>query len=231
MSFLYGGTNLQKVAQTRKFNCYICARKVFYSECACNHFKNKKMSNRYLSMAIVVPVCLIASNLFESKIFMLGPLELTGGFLVFPVSYILNDCLTEVYGYRNARRVILYAFALNAFFVGMSQLVRILPGAPLWDGQEHFDYVFAADLRVSLASMLAFLSGSLLNSKVMAVMKSKSGEKGFGWRAVLSSLAGETLDSLVFFPIAFCNLPVPEILKLMLIQIFLKTLYESSFFR
>lgn len=177
-------------------------------------------------MAIIVPVCLIASNLFESKIFMAGPLTLTGGFLIFPVSYILNDCLTEVYGYKNARRVILYAFALNAFFVLFSQLVRILPPAPMWDGQEHFDYVFAADLRVSIASMLAFLVGSLMNSRVMQVMKQRSGDKGFCWRAVLSSLAGESLDSIVFFPIAFCNQSFANILKLMLIQIVLKTMYE-----
>lgn len=190
------------------------------------------MSKRFTLMAVLFCVCLIASNIFETKIFDAGALTLTGGFLIFPISYILNDCLTELYGYKNARFVILTAFAMNAFFVGVAQIVRILPPETFWDGQEHFDYIFAADLRITIASMAAFLCGSLLNSKVMSKMKAKSaqadvdGGKGFGWRAVLSSIVGETVDSVIFFPIAFWAVGLRNLVIMMVTQIVLKTLYE-----
>lgn len=184
------------------------------------------MPKKFIILSILFCICLVASNLFEVKIFQLGQLTLTGGFLIFPISYILNDCLTEVYGYRNARFVIWTAFAMNAFVVLSAQLVRALPGAPYWTGQKHLDYVFGAELRITLASMAAFLAGSLLNAKVMGYMKNKDKERRFCWRAVLSSLAGETVDSLIFFPIAFWGLGCRELATIMLTQIILKTLYE-----
>lgn len=177
-------------------------------------------------MAILFCVCLIASNIFETKIFDAGPITLTGGFLVFPISYILGDCLTEVYGLKRARFVILMAVAMNLFFVGTAQIVRILPPETFWDGQEHFDYIFAADLRITLASMAAFACGSLMNALVMDRMKKRDGERKFGWRAVVSSLAGESVDSLVFFPIAFWGVGVRNMVAMMVAQIVLKTLYE-----
>lgn len=186
----------------------------------------KDMSKRFTLMAIVFCVCLVASNIFETIIFKAGPLTLTGGFLIFPISYILNDCLTEVYGYRKARFVIFTAFAVNACFVGIAQLVRLLPTVDYCDAMEHFDYIFAADLRITGASMLAFVVGSLLNSRVMVKMKEKQGEKGFGWRAVASSLVGETADSLVFFPIAFWGVGTRNLIIMMVTQIILKTAYE-----
>lgn len=181
---------------------------------------------RFPLMAMLFCVCLIASNIFETKIFDAGPITLTGGFLVFPISYILGDCLTEVYGFRKARFVILASVALNLFFVGTAQIVRVLPPEVFWDGQEHFDYIFAADLRITLASMAAFACGSILNALVMDRMKRRQGERGFGWRAVLSSLVGESADSLVFFPIAFWGVGVRNMLIMMATQIVLKTAYE-----
>lgn len=179
-------------------------------------------------MAIVFCACLIASNIFEIKIFDAGPLTLTGGFLVFPISYIINDCLTEVYGYRKARFVIWTAFALNLGFVLLAQLVRILPAESFWEGQEHFDYIFRADLRITIASMAAFVCGSLVNARVMSDMKASDGERRFCWRAVVSSLAGESIDSVIFFPIAFWAVGVRNLLVMMVTQIILKTLYEVA---
>ena len=184
------------------------------------------MTKTFSVLSTLFCVCLIASNLFETKIFDFCGITLTGGFLIFPISYILNDCLTEVYGYRKARFAILTAFGMNAFLVLAAQLVRILPSAPFWQGQEHFDYIFAADLRITAASMLAFLFGSILNSIVMVRMKERQGEKGFGWRAVASSLVGESVDSIVFFPIAFMGVGIRNILVMMVTQIVLKTAYE-----
>ena len=167
-------------------------------------------------MAIVFNVCLIASNLFETKLFMVGNIALTGGVIIFPVSYIINDCLVEVYGYRKARLVIWTGFVMNFFVVAAAQIVRMLPAAPFWDGGPHFDYVFAMAPRVTLASMLA----------IMSRMKVASRGRRFSLRAVVSSIGGETVDSLIFFPIAFFGLAVKEMIVLMITQIVLKTLYE-----
>lgn len=181
---------------------------------------------RFTVLAVLFCVCLIASNLFEIKIFQAGPLTLTGGFLIFPVSYIINDCLSEVYGYSRTRFVIYLAFCVNLLFVLACQLVRILPDADYSVSKEHFDYIFTADVRITAASMLAFLCGSIMNAKVMVKMKERNGDKGFGWRAVVSSLVGESADSLVFFPIAFWGVGFRNMLVLMVTQIVLKTMYE-----
>ncbi len=180
----------------------------------------------FLLMAILFNVCLIASNLFETKLFVLGAISLTGGVVIFPVSYILNDCIVEVWGYKKARLVIWTGFAMNFFVVLTAQLVRLLPAAPFWDGGAHFDYVFALAPRITLASMLAFVSGSSVNAWVMSRMKVASSGKRFSLRAIVSTIAGETIDSLIFFPIAFCGLEAGNMLKLMLTQIIVKTLYE-----
>ncbi|MCX4335682.1 MAG: queuosine precursor transporter [Bacteroidales bacterium] len=184
------------------------------------------LSISFMLMAIIFNVCLIASNLFETKLFTVGGIALTGGVLIFPVSYIINDCLVEVYGYRKARLVIWTGFAMNFFVVAMAQIVRMLPAAPFWDGGEHFDYVFALAPRVTLASLLAFLSGSTMNAFIMSKMKVASGGKRFSVRAIVSSIAGEAVDSLIFFPIAFWGIGTAEMLQLMGIQILLKTGYE-----
>lgn len=186
----------------------------------------QKLSVSFLLMAITFNVCLIASNLFETKLFMAGPVALTGGVIIFPISYIINDCLVEVWGYRKARLVIWSGFLMNFFVVAMAQIVRILPAAPFWDGGPHFDYVFAMAPRVTLASMMAFLCGSTVNAWIMSRMKVVSKGKRFSLRAIVSSIGGETVDSLIFFPIAFWGLGAKEMLQLMLTQIVLKTMYE-----
>ena len=188
--------------------------------------QRQMLSVPFALMAILFNVCLIASNLFETKLFAAGPLALTGGVIIFPVSYIINDCIVEVWGYKKARLVIWTGFAMNFFVVAMAQIVRILPAAEFWDGGAHFDYVFAMAPRVTLASLLAFLSGSTVNAFIMSKMKIASHGKRFSLRAVLSSVGGETVDSLIFFPIAFWGIGINEMLKLMAIQIVLKTMYE-----
>lgn len=188
-------------------------RKVSFSTC-------------FLLMAILFNVCLIASNLFETKLFILGPISLTGGVIIFPISYILNDCIVEVWGYKKARLVIWTGFAMNFFVVLTAQLVRLLPAAPFWDGGAHFDYVFALAPRITFASMLAFVCGSTVNAWVMSRMKVASSGKRFSLRAIASTIAGETLDSIIFFPIAFWGIEAGNMLRLMLTQIVVKTLYE-----
>ena len=178
-------------------------------------------------MGILFCVCLVASNLLETKVVQLGPLAVTAGLMVFPISYIINDCIAEVWGFRKARLIIWMGFAMNFFVVALGQIAVLLPAAPFWQGEESFNFVFGLAPRIVVASLLAFLVGSFLNAYVMSKMKVASKGKHFSLRAIVSTLVGESADSLIFFPLAFWGLmPNSELLKMILIQAILKTLYE-----
>ena len=180
-------------------------------------------------MAVAFTVCLISSNLFATKIFSLGwGVNLPGAVVIFPISYILNDCLTEVWGYRKARLVIWTAFAANLLVVLVGQAVVWLPSASFWEGGEHFDYMFNMAPRVAFASLLAFLAGSTMNSLVLSKMKVADNGRRFGLRALLSSVAGELLDSLIFMPIAFYGAPLKALGAMLLFQVSFKILYEIA---
>lgn len=188
---------------------------------------SKNVSLSLLVLSVVFCVCLVASNLFETKLVQIGPISMTAGFLVFPISYIINDVVAEVWGYRKVRLLIWLGFFMNFLVVAIGQLAVFLPAAPFWKGEEHFDFVFGLALRIACASFIAFIIGSFLNAWVMSRMKISDGGKHFSVRAVVSTLVGETGDSLIFFPIAFWGLvSVTEMLKLMVVQIAAKTLYE-----
>ena len=190
--------------------------------------KNKaQFSVIFLCMAVLFTVCLITSNLLATKVFAIGErISLPCAVLVFPISYILNDCFTEVYGYRKARLVIWLAFAMNFMVVLFGEISVLLPAASFWQGGEHFNFMFNMAPRVVLASLLAFLAGSTLNALVLSKMKVASNGRGFGCRAVVSSLAGEACDSLIFMPIAFWGTPAKTLAWMMLMQVSFKVLYE-----
>lgn len=209
-----------------------------------NHVKNKKMktvnqskgqqglSATFVAIAAAFCVCLIVSNIFVPRTWQVWGLDadLPGAIILFPISYILNDCLTEVYGYRKARFVIWLGFALNAFIALASWIVTMLP-APLDDGMraqaESFNSLFAFVPKSTIASMLAFICGSTANAWVMSKMKLASKGKRFGWRAIVSSLVGESIDSIVFIPFVFLSfLPLKVVLTMMVTQVAMKTLYE-----
>ena len=188
--------------------------------------RKASVSVPFLVMSILFVVCLIASNLFETKLFTVCGISLTGGVIIFPVSYIINDSLVEVYGYRKSRLVIWMGFAMNFFVVATAQIVRLLPASPFWDGGEHFNYIFSLAPRVTLASLLAFISGSTVNAMIMSKMKVAQKGRGFSLRAIISTIGGEGVDSLIFFPIAFWGIGTVEMARLMVTQIVLKTAYE-----
>ena len=178
-------------------------------------------------MGILFCVCLIAANLFETKIVQVGSYSMTAGFIVFPVSYIINDCIAEVWGFRKARLIIWMGFLMNFFVVALGGIAVALPAAPFWEGEEAFRFVFGLAPRIAVASLTAFLVGSFLNAWVMSRMKLHDKERRFAWRAILSTLVGEGADSIIFFPMAFAGLmPVHELAKLMVLQVTAKTLYE-----
>lgn len=186
----------------------------------------EKLSPLFLLASVGFTVCLIASNLFAAKIIHIFGLDLPGAVLIFPLSYILNDCVCEVWGFKKMRLVIWLAFAMNFFVVFSGQLLVWLPAAVFWNGAEHFNYMFSLAPRIAVGSLLAFLAGSGLNAFVMSRMKVLDKGRRFGLRAIVSSLVGEGADSLVFIPIAFWGLPAEALLTMMLSQVSFKVVYE-----
>ncbi len=186
----------------------------------------QKFSGTFVLMAIAFVVCLITSNLFATKVIALGKFTLPAAVIIFPAAYILNDCFAEVWGFRKARFVIWTAFAMNFLVAILGQVAVWLPAASFWDGAEHFNYMFNMAPRVAFASLLAFLAGSLLNAFIMSKMKQAQKGKGFSVRAIVSSIAGESLDSLIFMPIAFRGAGASDLAKMMLVQVTFKVCYE-----
>ena len=187
----------------------------------------EKVSVPFMLLGILFNVCLIAANLLETKVIQIGSLTVTAGLLVFPISYIINDCIAEVWGFKKARLIIWSGFAMNFFVVALGLIAVAIPAAPFWEGEEHFDFVFGMAPRIVAASLMAFLVGSFLNAYVMSKMKVASRGRHFSARAILSTLAGETADSLIFFPVAFGGIIAwQELLIMMCIQIILKSMYE-----
>ncbi len=187
----------------------------------------QKVSVPFMLLGILFNVCLIAANLLETKVIQVCGITVTAGLLVFPISYIINDCIAEVWGFRKARLIIWSGFAMNFFVVMLGLLAVALPAAPFWEGEAHFNFVFGMAPRIVIASLSAFLVGSFLNAYVMSRMKLASNGRNFSARAVRSTVVGETGDSLIFFPVAFGGIIAwNELLLMMCIQIVLKSMYE-----
>ena len=187
----------------------------------------EKVSVPFMLLGILFNVCLIAANLLETKVIQIGSLTVTAGLLVFPISYIINDCIAEVWGFKKARLIIWSGFAMNFFVVALGLIAVAIPAAPFWEGEEHFDFVFGMAPRIVAASLMAFLVGSFLNAYVMSKMKVASQGRNFSARAIWSTVVGETADSLIFFPVAFGGVIAwKELLIMMGIQIVLKSLYD-----
>lgn len=189
--------------------------------------KNHYVSVLFMLFSILFCVCLITANVLETKQIAVGPISLTGGLIVFPISYIINDCVCEVWGYRKARLLIWLGFAMNFFFVMMAALCDLIPGASYWTLGQSFHDIFGLAPRIAFASFIAFLCGSFVNAYVMSKMKISSQGKNFSLRAILSTIFGEGVDSIIFFPLAFIGvIPTSALLPLMLWQVILKTAYE-----
>ena len=167
--------------------------------------RQNTVSVLFMIFSILFCVCLITANILETKQIQVLSVSLTGGLIVFPVSYIINDCVCEVWGYSKARMLIWLGFAMNFFFVMVGALCDAIPGAPYWDNEEGFHAIFGLAPRIAAASFIAFICGSFINAYVMSKMKIASNGKNFSLRAILSTVAGESIDSLIFFPLALSS--------------------------
>lgn len=187
----------------------------------------KQVSVAFMVAGLLFTVCLITANIIEQKLIQLGPIEATAGLLIFPISYIVNDLIAEVWGYRKARLIIWYGFLMNFLAVAIFRLSIWVPGSENFTHSEAFNLVLGNTLRITLASFAAFLVGSFLNAYVMSKMKILQKGRNFSVRAVVSTLAGEGADSLVFFFLAFYGvIPNNDLFVLLLTQTAMKTGYE-----
>ena len=187
----------------------------------------QQVSVLFMLFSILFCVCLISANILETKQISVLGISLTGGLIVFPISYIINDCVCEVWGFQKARLLIWTGFAMNFFFVAMGALCDWIPGAPYWTNEAGFHAIFGLAPRVAAASFVAFIVGSFAKAYVMSKMKIRDKGRNFSLRAILSTIVGESFDSVIFFPLALGGVvPTEELPKLMLWQVLLKTVYE-----
>jgi queuosine precursor transporter len=154
-------------------------------------------------MAAFVAVLLLSNVIGAAKIATLGGWEFGAGILFFPLGYVIGDVLTEVYGYARARRCIWVGFAAMLFMAFMSWVVVTLPPAPGWTGQAAYDSVFGQVPRIVFASITAFWAGEFVNSYVLARMKVWTRGKHLWSRTIGSTVVGQGVDSLIFYPLAF----------------------------
>jgi len=176
---------------------------------------------------ILFATCLLISNILASKIMMIGPWSAPAGVLIFPLAYIINDVLVEVWGYRKTRLIIWAGFGVNVIAVLFFSIGIAVTAAPFWQNQEAFATVLGSTPRIVAASMLAYLLGSFLNAYVMSRFKVITKGKGFSTRAILSTIVGEGADSILFISIAFAGIfPLKVLLVMMATQALIKTVYE-----
>src|SRR3990170_3100727 len=186
-------------------------------------------------MAAFVAILLLSNIIGASKrsfvtLPIVGEWSFGAGVLFFPVSYIIGDVLTEVYGYANARRVIWTGFAALLFMAFMAAVVVALPPAAGWPGQEAYESVFGNSWRIVLASMVAFWAGEFANSFVLARMKVWTQGRFLWTRTIGSTVVGQGLDSLIFYPLAFYGLagwPIEQLWQVVLSQWAIKTAWEA----
>jgi uncharacterized integral membrane protein (TIGR00697 family) len=171
--------------------------------------------------------CLITANITAVKLIVVFGLLMPAGIIIFPISYICGDVLTEVYGYRQTRRVIWLGFLCNALTVGAIWVGQILPPAVFWDGQSAYERILGYTPRVLASSFLAYLVGEFANAVILAKMKIATKGRWLWTRTIGSTLIGQGLDSLVFVILAFLGtIPLPHMLTAIMTQWLVKTAYE-----
>jgi len=191
--------------------------------------RNGLVSWWFMAVAGVFITCLITANIMAVKLINLFGLVLPAAVIIFPVSYIAGDVLTEVYGYRQARRVIWLGFVMNALAVSALWLGGLLPPASFWDGQESYQRILGYTPRLLLASFIAYLAGEFANSFVLAKMKIATRGRWLWTRTIGSTLVGQGLDSAIFITLAFIGtMPISVLGAAVVTQWLVKSVYETA---
>ncbi|MCK5273944.1 MAG: queuosine precursor transporter [Alphaproteobacteria bacterium] len=185
-------------------------------------------SNWFLLVAALFVTSLIVSNIIAVKLIDVAGMILPAAIVIFPISYILGDVLTEVYGFARARQVIWLGFLCNLFAVIAISIGGLLPAAGFWGGQEAYDMILGAVPRILAASFLAYLVGEFVNAYVLARLKVAMEGRHLWVRTIGSTLAGQLLDSAIFITIAFAGImPVEVLLGAIVTQWLVKSAYEA----
>ncbi len=187
----------------------------------------KTVSVLFMFAGILFAICLLVSNILATKIILIGSFVAPAGVLIFPIAYIINDVIVEVWGYQKARLIIWSGFVVNILAVLFFTLGIVVPAAPFWQNQDAFATILGSTPRIIIASLLAYLIGSFLNAFVMSKVKVLMKGKDFSVRAILSTLIGESADSMIFITIAFAGtMPLNVLIIMIFTQAFIKTIYE-----
>ena len=184
------------------------------------------ISHRLVIITALFITCLITANIIAVKVISIGTFILPAAIFVFPLSYIFGDILTEVYGYRWARKVIWLGFICNVVFVIFIWLGQQLPPAPFWQGQEAYDSILGYTPRLLAASFCGYLAGEFVNSFVLARMKIMTRGRWLWSRTIGSTILGQGLDTSIFITLAFIG--TPSFIPIMILYHWLaKTLIEA----
>jgi len=191
--------------------------------------RETRHSNWFLAIVAVFVTCLVTANITAVKLIDLYGLILPAAIFIFPLSYITGDVLTEVYGYRQARKVIWLGFFCNFIAVGAIWIGQILPAASFWDGQAAYERILGYTPRLLVASFLAYLVGEFANSFVLAKMKIATRGRWLWLRTIGSTLVGQGLDSAVFISLAFAGtIPGKGLAAAIVTQWLAKSIYEAA---
>ena len=187
------------------------------------------VSHRFVVIATLFVTCLITANIIIAKQISIGGLVLPAAIIIFPLSYIFGDILTEVYGYQQARRVIWLGFLCNLVAIVAIWIGKILPPAPVFEAQAAYERILGSTPRFLLASFVAYLLGEFINSFVLAKMKVRTSGRWLWLRTIGSTLAGQGIDTVTVLTIAFWGvLPFPMLGTMILSHWLLKTVYEAA---
>lgn len=190
---------------------------------------NTTHSYLFSILTVISTATLMISNIIATKQFQIGSIALPTAMLVFPVTYILSDVVSEVYGYKASRFTAWMGFGANLLMVITFQVAIILPYPEYFGLQDAFSSILGNTPRLFAASTLSYMVGDFVNDRVFRMMKVKQGEKGFTLRAIVSSMAGEAFDAGMFIPLAFYGvMPIRLMLTMIGSQWIVKILYEIA---
>jgi len=189
-------------------------------------FTVEKVSPWFVMIVALFITCLITANITAVKLISL--FGLPAAIIIFPISYIIGDVLTEVYGYRQARRVIWLGFFCNLIAVVAIWVGQMLPPASFWDGQAAYERILGYAPRLLMASFLAYLVGEFTNAFVLAKMKIATKGRWLWLRTIGSTLIGQGLDSSIFMTLAFVGtIPLNVLYTAVVVQWLAKSVYEA----
>lgn len=172
----------------------------------------------------------LAQNLLAAKQFDIFGFTVAAGILITPLVFVVQDLVAEIFGFKETKRMILTGFAVNFLFVLIASLAIVIPGSAQWTNQDAFQTIFGTTLRTSIASFVAYCTGSLINAKIMTVLKNKKKNSLF-FRAISSTFVGQLVDDAIFAFGAFSFiLPLPAIISMIVSGVLLETLYEVFLF-